>query len=85
MLEDKDAPKADAVAEEASLDEELLKSIGILNERELAVISRYYGIQTTHQTMIEIAMELGLTRERVRQIRHQAVRKLRKKSKKEKE
>lgn len=81
VLEDKDAPRADVMAEEASLDEELLQAIGVLNERELAVVSRYYGIQAAHQTMIEIAMDLGLTRERVRQIRNQAVRKLHKAAK----
>lgn len=49
-----------------------------LSERESQVISRFYGLQYEHETMAEIADDLGLKRERVRQIRNHAVRKLRK-------
>ena len=57
---------------------ELLGSLGCLNERERKVITLYYGLGTNALTMIEIAMEMGLKRERVRQIRKKAERKLRK-------
>lgn len=80
VLEDKDAPQADAHLEQASLSEELLSVINVLNEREQAVITRCYGIGRDRQTMAEAGEELGLKRERVRQIRDKALRKLRKAS-----
>ena len=81
VLEDKDAPKADAIVEEATLDEELLKTIDVLNEREHEVVSRYYGLKGWRQTMAEVAEDMELKRERVRQIRDQALRKLKKAAK----
>ena len=78
VLEDKDAPYADANIEQQSLTKEMLSSISELNEREQAVITRYFGVGCERLTMIEIGMELGLKRERVRQIRDTALRKLRK-------
>ena len=83
VLEDHDAPKADATVEQASLSEDLLRGIGVLNEREQAVVKRYFGIDAERQTMAEIAEGLGLKRERVRQVRDQALRKLRKEARKE--
>ena len=61
-----------------SADMELTGSLGCLNERERKVIILYYGLGTDVLTMMEIAEEMGLKRERVRQIRKKAERKLRK-------
>ena len=52
--------------------------IGILNDREQQVLSLIYGIGTDKQTMAEAAIIMNLKRERVRQIRDKALRKLRK-------
>ena len=60
-----------------SADSELAGSLGCLNERERKVIILYYGLGTDALTMMEIAEEMGLKRERVRQIRKKAERKLR--------
>lgn len=60
-----------------SADTELTGSLGCLNERERKVIILYYGLGTDALTMMEIANEMGLKRERVRQIRKKAERKLR--------
>ena len=60
-----------------SADSELAGSLGCLNERERKVIVLYYGLGTDALTMMEIANEMGLKRERVRQIRKKAERKLR--------
>lgn len=57
---------------------ELTGSLGCLNERERKVITLYYGLGTDALTMIEIAEQMGLKRERVRQIRKKAEQKLRK-------
>ena len=45
------------------------------------MIQRFYGIGAEHRTLAETAQEMGLKRERVRQIRNTAVRKLCKLSK----
>ncbi len=78
VLEDKDAPKADLVMEQASLSDDLVRAIDVLNEREKAVVQGFFGIEGERKTMAEIGEELGLKRERVRQIRNQAVKKLKK-------
>lgn len=78
VLEDVNAPHTDAALEANTLSDELTSRIGLLDERQQAVVTRYYGIGTERQTMAEIASELGLKRERVRQVRNQALRKIKK-------
>ena len=78
VLEDKDAPKADHEVEQNALSDELAEAICTLNEREQAVVKKIYGIESERMTMAEIGEEMGLKRERVRQIRDKAMRKLRK-------
>jgi RNA polymerase primary sigma factor len=77
VLEDQNAPRADA-ASELTLSDEMLSSMNRLDQRQHAVISRYYGVGYERQTMAEIAAAMGMKRERVRQVRDQALRKLRK-------
>ena len=50
--------------------------MNILDNRERNVVEAFYGIGQPHLTFAEIGMRMGLKRERVRQIRKQAVRKL---------
>lgn len=78
VLEDKDAPRADQHTEQEALVIELKKVIDVLDEREQTVIKHFFGIECDHLTMAEIATTMGIKRERVRQIRDKAVRKLRK-------
>ena len=80
VLEDKDAPKVDQSVEQNALSDDLLKAIVVLNEREQAVIKAFFGVDEERKTMAEIGMALGLKRERVRQIREKALRKMRKAS-----
>ena len=80
VLEDVNAKKADEDMERATLSDELIHAMTVLNEREQAVVVRYYGVDSERQTMAEIGEALGLKRERVRQIRDTAVRKLRRAS-----
>ena len=84
VLEDKNALQADATVEEATLTDDLLKCLNVLNEREQRVINLYYGNGYERQTMAEIAETMELKRERVRQVRDQALRKLKKAAKREK-
>lgn len=51
--------------------------IETLTEREKSIILKYFGINCNSQTLEEIGMEFGLTKERVRQIRNKALKKLR--------
>lgn len=78
VLEDVHAEKADVLVEEDTLNDDLLACTDVLSDREHEVISRYYGLKGWRQTMAEIAEDMGLKRERVRQERDKAVRKLRK-------
>jgi RNA polymerase primary sigma factor len=78
VLEDKNAEKADDIVEEDTLNDDLVACIDVLNDREREVVSRYYGLKGWRQTMAEIGEDMGLKRERVRQERDKAVRKLRK-------
>ena len=52
-------------------------ALNALNERERNVISAFYGLGEPELTMDEIGKKFGLTRERVRQIRERALRRLR--------
>lgn len=81
ILVNKDAPEADEHVKQEILTADIEKAMDGLSQREKAVISDYYGIGREHMTMAEIAESTGLKRERVRQIRHQAERKIRKHAK----
>ena len=78
VLEEHDAPKADAIVEQETLSHDLLKGFVVLDGREQQVIRYYYGIDSVRMTMAEIATMMRLKRERVRQIRDKALRKLKK-------
>ncbi len=60
-----------------SLREEIYRMLNVLNDRERIVITSFFGINQAEQTMAEIAIKCNLTRERVRQIKEKAIRKLR--------
>ena len=53
-------------------------SLDSLNERERKVVTAYFGIGQERLTMAEIAEDMNLRRERVRQIRNKAIRRLKK-------
>ena len=77
VMTDSNAPSVDKELLMESLREELRKVLDTLKERERLVIKHYYGIDTQEKTLEEIGSKYGLTRERVRQIREKAIRKLR--------
>lgn len=64
-----------------SLREEIANALNVLNERERNVVEAFYGINQSESTMEEIGKKYGLTRERVRQIREKAIRKLKQNTK----
>ena len=78
ILENPNAESADKDLEMTSDLEGLAPALRRLDERERKVIERLYGIGCPPLSRMETAMEMGLKRERVRQIRDQALRKLKK-------
>ena len=78
MLVNSDAPMADERVHSEAVENAIEFALLSLNQRESKVINAYFGIMQEHETMAEIAEDMDLKRERVRQIRDKAVRKLRK-------
>ena len=78
VLVNADSPQADQRVYNASLEDAIERSLQTLNERETVVVNAYFGIGEERQTMAEIAERMSLKRERVRQIRDRAVRRLKK-------
>jgi len=78
IIENPDAVQADNVAQQQTIVEWLTPRLTRLNEREQQVICHLYGLHSPSLTMAETATKMNLKRERVRQIRDAALRKLRK-------
>ena len=77
VMENKDVPDTDQTLERESLSREIERTLSILSEKERAVIRYYYGVGGKEMSLEEIGNELNLTRERVRQIKEKAIRRLR--------
>lgn len=81
MIND-DSPNADRVLINESLSKEIERVLSnTLSDREKDIVKKFFGIGVTEMTLEEIGDEFGLTRERVRQIKEKAIRKLRPNSK----
>jgi RNA polymerase primary sigma factor len=81
VLENSDSPRADHFLMNESLQREIDRSLSTLTEREREVIKLFFGIGMPHGlTLEEIGAKFDLTRERVRQIKEKAIRRLRHKS-----
>lgn len=78
VLENPDAPLADGFLMNESLNQEINRSLSTLTQRESDVVKLFYGIGCNHSlTLEEIADKFDLTKERVRQIKEKAIRRLR--------
>ena len=69
---------ADERVHSDAVEEAVEFALGVLDPRETKVVNAFFGIGQERETMAEIAEDLDVKRERVRQIRDKAVRKLRK-------
>ncbi len=80
VLPNDDSPSADKGLTNESLSTEIERALQILTPREREIIKSFFGIGCQEMTLEEIGERLDLTRERVRQIKEKAIRKLKKPS-----
>ena len=78
IIENDDLPSPDNSLMSESLKTEIGRALSSLSEREAEVIKLYFGLETdSAHTLEEIGARFNLTRERVRQIKEKAIRRLR--------
>ena len=77
VLVNDDSPVADKTLMNESLSTEVERALATLTERERDIIKLFFGIGCQEMTLEEIGEKFGLTRERVRQIKEKAIRRLR--------
>lgn len=78
VLVNHDSPRADNELMNESLQREIERSLSTLTDRERDVVKLFFGIGINHGlTLEEIGAKFDLTRERVRQIKEKAIRRLR--------
>jgi RNA polymerase primary sigma factor len=78
VMANTDAPKTDHVLMAESLQKEIERSLSTLTDKEREIIRLFFGIGMNHGlTLEEIGAKFNLTRERVRQIKEKAIRRLR--------
>ena len=76
VLPNDDAPMADRGLVNESLNTEIERALSTLSSREREIIKSFFGIGCQEMTLEEIGERFGLTRERVRQIKEKAIRRL---------
>ncbi len=81
VMVNEDSPNADRTLINESLSKEIERALSTLTEREHEIVKKFFGIGVPEMTLEEIGDEFGLTRERVRQIKEKAIRRLRTSSK----
>lgn len=77
IMTDDSAPGTDSKMDKESLSSDLEAALAALSERERQVLKMLFGIGRNEMTAEEVANSLSLTRERVRQIKERALRRLR--------
>lgn len=80
VLVNDDSPIADKSLMSESLSKEIDRALATLTERESEIIKMFFGIGYQEMTLEEIGGKFGLTRERVRQIKEKAIRRLKQNS-----
>jgi RNA polymerase primary sigma factor len=77
VIENDDSPIADGKLMNESLSREIDRAFATLTERERTILRLAFGIGAPEMSLEEIGDQFGLTRERVRQIKEKAIRRLR--------
>lgn len=78
VLVNHDSPMADERIYSETVERAVEFAVRSLDEREAHVVNAFFGLTQEHETMAEIAEDMGLKRERVRQIRNRAIRRMKK-------
>ena len=81
ILSNPDAPSADKTLVTESLQREIERALDTLTLREKEIVKMFFGLGEPEKTLEEIGERFNLTRERVRQIKEKAIRRLRSQSK----
>ncbi|MCL1867690.1 MAG: sigma-70 family RNA polymerase sigma factor [Paludibacter sp.] len=81
VMINEDSPNADRILINESLSKEVDRALNTLGDREKEIVRKFFGIGEAEMTLEEIGDEFGLTRERVRQIKEKAIRRLRQSNK----
>ncbi len=76
VMVNEDSPNADRGLINESLTREVDRALGLLTAREADILRKFFGIGVPEKTLEEIGEDLDLTRERVRQIKEKAIKKL---------
>lgn len=76
VLPNEDSPMADSSLNQESLSKEVNRALDQLNPRERDILKMFFGIGCQEMTLEEIGSKFDLTRERVRQIKEKAIRRL---------
>ena len=76
VLPNDDSPMADKGLVNESLNAEIERALSTLTDREREIVKSFFGIGCQEMTLEEIGERFGLTRERVRQIKEKAIRRL---------
>ena len=77
VIANPDSPRADNGLMEESLRREIDRALATLSDRERDIVRLFFGLGCQEKTLEEISEEFKLTRERVRQIKEKAIRRLR--------
>ena len=78
VLVNTNSPSADGRVYSEAVENAIEFALLSLTERERQVVGAFFGLDREHETLAEIAEDMQLKRERVRQIRNRAIRRLRK-------
>lgn len=78
LIEDTDSPEASELVDRQLMADQLRRTLGVLSPREEMIMALRFGLYDgTPRTLDEIGKQLGLTRERIRQLEKESLSKLR--------